>query len=179
MVAPVERDVEAEEVEEAAARGLLESEDECDEASPGMKEAKEFVEELEEEAAAIRPQRRCHPRPSAQELRDHERTHLPYRTWCAACVAGRGLNTRHSTDKGDKKIALPMVAMDYCFLRNDVGGDYASVLVSKDRDTRMICAHIVPAKGGTPSGWRPNASEIWSALDIEVVWYYGGTRSLL
>lgn len=39
--------------------------------------------------------------------------------------------------------------MDYCFLRDHVGGEYQSVLVGKDRRSEMIFAHVVPHKGAT------------------------------
>ena len=29
-------------------------------------------------------------KPSAAEVAEHVRTHVPYRTWCPYCVAGRG-----------------------------------------------------------------------------------------
>ena len=28
--------------------------------------------------------------PSRQEVEDHEKTHLPYRSWCTHCVRGNG-----------------------------------------------------------------------------------------
>ena len=39
------------------------------------------------------------------------------------------------------------MAVDYCFLRNVVGGDYVPVIVMKDYDTRLLAAHVVPVKG--------------------------------
>ena len=28
--------------------------------------------------------------PSSQEVQEHMKTHIPYRSWCAHCVRGRG-----------------------------------------------------------------------------------------
>ena len=35
--------------------------------------------------------------PSAEEVEIHNRTHIPYRSWCKWCVAGRGRGDQHST----------------------------------------------------------------------------------
>ena len=42
---------------------------------------------------------------------------------------------------------MPTVGYDYCFMRNTAGGDYVPVLVSKDKKTKLITAHVVPCKG--------------------------------
>ena len=40
------------------------------------------------------------------------------------------------------------VHLDYCFIREAAGKDYSVVLVGKDRETKLILAHVVPFKGG-------------------------------
>ena len=49
-------------------------------------------EEAEEEEAGLRrPKKVLDPRePSAEERKEHELTHLPFRSWCRHCVRGRG-----------------------------------------------------------------------------------------
>ena len=37
--------------------------------------------------------------------------------------------------------------MDYCFIRETAGEDYSVVLVGKERETKLIMAHVVPCKG--------------------------------
>jgi hypothetical protein len=56
-------------------------------------EAREMEEDLQAEAEeAARPVRRKAPdRPSQREIDEHELYHEPYRSWCRACVAGRGM----------------------------------------------------------------------------------------
>ena len=34
-------------------------------------------------------------RPSAQEVKDHELTHCPYRAWCEDCVRGQSKDAKH------------------------------------------------------------------------------------
>ena len=51
-----------------------------------------MAEDLQAEAEEVaRPVRRKAPdRPSQREVEEHELYHEPYRSWCRACVAGRG-----------------------------------------------------------------------------------------
>ena len=42
---------------------------------------------------------------------------------------------------------MPEVHLDYCFIREAAGKDYSVVLVGKDRETKLILAHVVPFKG--------------------------------
>ena len=50
--------------------------------------------EEEEEAVAVRPARTpCSP--TRAEREEHDSTHLPFRSWCSHCVAGRSDNPAH------------------------------------------------------------------------------------
>ena len=42
---------------------------------------------------------------------------------------------------------MKQVSHDYCFLRDQPGTESAKILVSKDRATRLVSAHVVPLKG--------------------------------
>ena len=58
----------------------------------------EQVEAQEEEAdrGARRPAKMNDPKePSEEERKEHEMTHLPYRSWCKHCVHGRAQNLPH------------------------------------------------------------------------------------
>ena len=63
---------------------------------PGVGEDEEDLEgeELEEEARPVKSSRdpRC---PSQAKRDEHEPTHMPYRSWCPECVAGRKPNLPH------------------------------------------------------------------------------------
>ena len=85
--------------------------------------------------------------PSAKEREEHERTHMPFRSWCPSCVAGRGLDHRHVSKPPDEHDQRKEVCYDYCFLRNERGGNWILVLVSKDKASKLLCAHVVPNKG--------------------------------
>jgi hypothetical protein len=86
------------------------------EAEGNMENAAE--DEIAEEANVAKPQR--DPRaPSAAERAAHAATHLPFRSWCAECIAGRRGNPAHRrvSDEDDEKGGVPEIAMDYCFIR--------------------------------------------------------------
>ena len=57
---------------------------------------------------------------SRKEREEHELTHLPYRSWCAHCVRGRGRNMphKHLGGKRDPQTMVPRVSLDYFFLTN-------------------------------------------------------------
>ena len=38
--------------------------------------------------------------PTEEERKEHEMTHLPYRSWCRHCVRGRGKDSAHKTRGG-------------------------------------------------------------------------------
>ena len=55
--------------------------------------------------------------PSAQEIEDHQTTHLPYRSWCPHCVRSEALADLHrrtAEPPGAKRIAT--VSVDYFFM---------------------------------------------------------------
>ena len=110
--------------------------------------APEEPEEIGEEA----PMRgRRVPRlPSAETLRLHNRTHLPFRSWCRHCVEGRKSHLPHPAGSSNDRPedAMPEVHVDYAFFRNEVGGETVPVLVLKDRDSKALAAHVIPYKGG-------------------------------
>jgi hypothetical protein len=101
----------------------------------------------EEQANIAKPQR--DPRaPSAAERAAHEATHLPFRSWCKECIAGRRDNPAHRAvqEEGEGN-AIPEVAMD-CFTRREEEEESVlTVLVLKDRASRAIQAFRVERKG--------------------------------
>ena len=100
----------------------------------------------DEEESRVPKTKRAPHEPTNEEIRVHEVTHTPYRSWCPCCVAGRGRADAHrKLDEEDKAIAG--VHVDYWFLRDEPGGDSTPVLVAKDDSTKAFAAHIVFQKG--------------------------------
>ena len=120
-----------------------------------------------EEARKVYKRRHCDRPPTERDRVDHARTHLPYRTWCPACVAGRGRASPHPRSPQDETVG-EMVAYDYCFLRNGPNEACAPTLVAKDRRTKLLMSHVVPCKG---------ADQEWVAAqtlrDLERLGHYG------
>lgn len=86
------------------------------------------------------------PSKAAQEA--HCKTHIPYRNWCRACVAGRKPNHPHLSRQGPRQTGgVPEVHLDYCFLRNSEGEEAVPTLVLRDWESRAMAAHLVPLKG--------------------------------
>ena len=106
------------------------------------------------------PRRRNNPSdPTSRETDDHVLTgHACFRSWCAACVQGRGRAVGHQGE-GRKEFEdgskVPIVSWDYCFLgaRNRISEVEVEhlcdgpVLVMHDGVTKSIFAHLIPAKG--------------------------------
>ena len=67
------------------------------------------------------------------------------------CVTARASNPAHrgrrfATAVEDDK-DMKQLSYDDCFMRDQPGSESAKILVSKDRATRMVSAHVVPVKG--------------------------------
>ena len=84
--------------------------------------------------------------PSRQEVEEHCLTHLPYRNWCTFCVQGKGKASPRFKNPS-RSDGLSEVHLDYCFLSTE-GDKLATVLVAKERTTKMGMSTMVPMKGG-------------------------------
>ena len=101
----------------------------------------------EEEFGVRNPRKLANPRlPSEKEVKEHNLTHLPYRSWCAHCVAGKGKAAPHR--RQNRKDGLPVLHLDYCFLSTN-GDPLAIILVTKERQTRHTLSTVVPLKGAS------------------------------
>ena len=85
--------------------------------------------------------------PTARERSEHGRLHLPYRSWCPVCVACRGVNHGHQQVRDEFGEQAPEVSFDYCFLRDQPGGDSLPVLVGSDRASRSVIARSTVQRG--------------------------------
>jgi hypothetical protein len=98
-----------------------------------------------EEARAARPSR--DPGAPTQADRDaHAATHLPFRSWCDACVQGRRDAPPHCRQKRAAG-EVPEVAFDYAYARRDDEEEMATLLVMRDRDSKAVRAWVLEHKG--------------------------------
>jgi len=99
--------------------------------------------------------------PTRAEREEHEMTHLPFRSWCAHCVKGRGVERAHYRSEPRDEGALPEIHVDYCFPCGigrkptsihekacDAAGNM-TVMALRERGTRMSLFAVVPRKGST------------------------------
>jgi hypothetical protein len=92
------------------------------------------------------PRKIADPRlPSADEIAEHEMTHLPYRSWCSHCVRGKGRTMDHRKTKDEH--LLKEVHVDYCFMGGANDDKTNTIVVAKEYGSRMVMASVVPMKG--------------------------------
>eukprot|EP00971_Amphidinium_carterae_P144410 2862004-Amphidinium_carterae.1 len=92
-----------------------------------------------EPPAPVRP-RRSPLDPTEFEREQHICSgHYPYRDWCRSCVAGRGRHDGHDRDGATP--AIPIVAIDYCYLEGKVGEESAApILAARDSASKATFA---------------------------------------
>ena len=104
--------------------------------------------DLEFEQGSRRPIAAPNPKkPSKEEVAEHELTHLPFRSWCAHCVRGKGKSADHRKVQEDR--GIDEVHVDYCFMG---GGDESfknTILVAKHIQSKAVMCSVVPKKGST------------------------------
>ena len=115
-----------------------------------MKSHFQRVELEGDEEEAVAPKLVRDPgEPTAAERAAHEATHLPFRSWCRHCVAGRQDNPPHRRREADKEDGtIPEVHLDYAFIRRDEEEEVLTMLVIKHRQSRAVRVWVVPRKGG-------------------------------
>ena len=93
-------------------------------------------EEDEEPLEAEIPRVRMNPKnPTSREKQEREDSgHAVYRSWCAACVEGRGVGGPHRIElleEEERERTTPIVAFDYGFLTRE-NADTFPILICRD-----------------------------------------------
>ena len=80
--------------------------------------------------------------PGAAERARHELTHIPYRSWCFSCVAGRGADDAHR--KSDGYTGPPRVECDFMFLSSRVHlvNSGLTIFNMVDRESQSMAAAL-------------------------------------
>ena len=79
-----------------------------------------------------------------EERKEHEMTHLPFRSWCRHCVRGRGKEMPHRSSS--EETIGPEMSFDFFFLGDEDGSKSMPVLMAIERATRMKMCTPVPSK---------------------------------
>jgi len=107
----------------------------------------EEVLQQEEATPAEVPHRAAPVRPADSEVDEHERNHVPYRSWCAQCVEGRLKDAPHRKIEADPPDALPVLQMDYCFPSLLDPREKITILTGADKVRGSIVTVFVRQKG--------------------------------
>lgn len=106
----------------------------------------EFEADQDAEVGKRAPVKLADPRlPSEEDIRNHELTHLPYRSWCSHCVRGKGRARDHR--KLDREHQIPEVHVDYCFMGAAEDKKTRCIVVAKQPGTKYLMSSVVPLKG--------------------------------
>ena len=99
-------------------------------------------EDDNEEVAPHKKLRNPHA-PSPQDILDHRILHWPYRSWCRACVYGRGRHAHHQRAVGPKaESGVPQISIDFIFLGcKKVEARKNAILVMFDNDSGAVWAY--------------------------------------
>ena len=105
--------------------------------------------------------------PTQMEIEEHMPLHIPYRSWCPHCVAGKGVSGHHRHGEKDDRIGVT-ISFDYCFMSSAERSDSCcSVLIMFDNVLETIWALPVTTKG-------PNKAVVdWCVSKLDEAGYRG------
>ena len=76
---------------------------ESNDQEPVDENTQDFEDQEQLESGSREPKMMRDPKlPSQEEIRTHELTHLPYRSWCVHCVRGKGKSMAHRRREDDE-----------------------------------------------------------------------------
>ena len=84
--------------------------------------------------------------PTKREVEEHNRTHLPFRSWCRYCVRGKGINFQHRSPVEPRWVRKARLAMDYFFL--GAGGDPVKAAQAEARGMTPTLCMVDEDSGG-------------------------------
>ena len=96
------------------------------------------------ESSARRPKGLPAPaEPTLTERREHELTHLPFRSWCPTCVRAKSKQNHSRT----LKTKQPVIQLDYAFLGDNSDDSQVTLLTAIDLLSGLGLSCVVPSKG--------------------------------
>ena len=112
----------------------------------------ESMQEVAEEGRRT-PFMKSENQPWSQEVQEHMKTHIPYSSWCAHCVRGRGRNVPRRSGGGRRGPRdHPHLLIDYGFLKANNPDEWAEpgsnpILTGAEAKYGLTLAMAVPGKG--------------------------------
>ena len=111
------------------------------------RQSQQFLEESNPdipEMSAQRPKGLYVPKqPTADEIREHELTHLPFRSWCEICVRSKSKQNQSRAIS----VRQPVIQVDYAFMGDSQSDTQVTLLTATDVLSGMGLACVVPSKG--------------------------------
>ena len=106
------------------------------------------AEQQDAETGVVLKPKRSPNLPTEEERRAHEVSHVPYRSWCPACVAGRGRSDRHAVATEAEEHQKPVVSMDYCYLCSEKKDEHKAtpILALRHSHDGWLDALSLPSK---------------------------------
>ena len=102
----------------------------------------------EEESGNRIPRFKREPKdPTSDEIRAHNSSHVPFRSWCPYCVAAAAKASPHKRCEDSRDRSVPGHHVDYWFMRDERGAESIPVLVVKD-DMTNVWEHMLLRKRG-------------------------------
>ena len=84
--------------------------------------------------------------PTMEERREHNVTHIPFRSWCKHCVRGKSLGAAHRSGTGSATRKVPTISLDYFYL-GDAEDNSQPNLIMTDSLTQRVFSMCMPCKG--------------------------------
>ena len=84
--------------------------------------------------------------PCVAEVEEHEKTHVPYRSWRRHCVKGKGTQDAHW--RLQREEIGPELHTENAFMRDENTEELLTILVAKERTTRMPMSTVHQAVDG-------------------------------
>ena len=105
----------------------------------------EYITDDEDNQQAALPAKgiKASQQPTEQERREHNLTHLPYRSWCSICVESKGRSNNHPPQKTS---AVPVIQCDFAYIKGIHDKQVIPVLTAIDVETGMSMATLVQDK---------------------------------
>ena len=107
---------------------------------------------------AVSPKRPRDPAaPTEREILEHRVAHIPFRSWCPHCVAGRAPSLPHRRADLGRERALPEVCYDYWHMGEAGAPGSVVSIAGRDRDSRALFGYALPSKGVDESEYAARA----------------------
>ena len=102
----------------------------------------EYITDEEDTQQAAPPAKgvKAPQQPAEQERREHNLTHLPYRSWCTDCVESKGRANNHPTQRTS---TLPVIQCDFAYIEGIHDKQVIPVLTAINLKTGISMATMV------------------------------------